>query len=215
MSFILDEMKGLNIQIGDTKLVYSNTSYILYVNDEQWFIYDPVRKIAVNQFASSYDFAYGDCVLSGLGFGVLANMLYNKPGVKSITIYEKNKNVIELNKVIGFNSLKDVTIINQPIEEARNIKCDCLLLDHYELESDMQIYENVFKIAENVQTDLFWWWRAESSFYSFIKKNNLKGNNLQENYGLWRKSLEPLNLPKVTEDKLKYYLKQYQINYKD
>lgn len=200
--------QDLDITVGSARL-YKNDGnwYELTVNGNRWFRYDYKYQTTVRELNSSYDIAYGHCVLSGLGLGILPALLLQKPEVKSITVYEISEDVIKLNKIIGFVDLNKITVINKPIEEAGNIKCDCLLLDHYELESEKYIVNNMKTITNNINYDKIWFWKAEY----FILLNYLTSNlNLNESYKQWLvKYNEIPKLAILDTNKLKYYIKGY------
>lgn len=187
------------------------SAYVLTVNDERWLIYDYERHSTERQFSSSYDVAYGDCVLSGLGLGILPEMLMNKPEVKSITVYESNKDVIEINKLIGFDSIKKINIIHDKIENVQGIKCDCLLLDHYEFESDEYILNNVKQINDAIQPKVVWFWRAETTAYNAYLDRKLGSNisDFGEMYQAWKKQSGISNLPDLDKNKIDFYLSSH------
>jgi hypothetical protein len=202
----------VDITIGSARLYkgdgkYDGEYYNLTVNGERWFRYNYDYHTTVKEFNSSYDVAYGHCVLSGLGLGVLPALLLQKPEVKSITVYEISEDVIKLNKIVGFVDLNKITVINKPIEEANNIECDCLLLDHYELESEKYIMKNIESITNNINYDKVWFWKAEY----FILLNYLNsGLNLNESYMQWITKYNYIpKLATLDINKLKYYIKGY------
>jgi len=186
-------------------------TYVLTVNNERWLVYDYEHHGSEKEFSSSYDIAYGDCVLSGLGLGILPEMLINKPEVKSITVYEANKDVIEINKLIGFDSIKKINIIHDRIENAKDIKCDCLLLDHYEFESDEYIINNVKQINEEIKPEIVWYWRAETAIYNAYVDHKLGSNisNYGEMYQAWKKQTGINNLPDLNKNKINFYMSTY------
>ena len=200
--------QDLDITIGNARLYKGDGEYyVLTVNGQIWLRYNYRYHTTVKEFNSSYDVAYGHCVLSGLGLGILPALLLHKPEVKSITVYEISEDVIKLNKIVGFVDLNKITVVNKPIEEAKDIKCDCLLLDHYELQSEKYILDNVNTIANNINYDKIWFWKAEY----FALLNYLDSDlNLNEAYMQWM--MKCSHIPKLATldtNKLKYYIKGY------
>ena len=122
-------------------------------------------------------------------------------------MYEISEDIIKLNKIVGFVDLNKITVINKPIEEAKDIKCDCLLLDHYELESEKYMVNNMKTITNNINYDKIWFWKAEI----WILLNYLKSDlNLNESYAQWLTYYNEIpKLAKLNTDKLKYYIKGY------
>ena len=200
--------QDLDITVGSARLYKGDGNYYnLTVNGNRWHRYNYEYHTTVKEFNSSYDVAYGHCVLSGLGLSILPALLLHKPEVKSITVYEISEDVIKLNKIVGFVDLNKITVINKPIEEANNIECDCLLLDHYELEPEKYIINNMKTISNNINYDKIWFWKAE---YFILLHYLNSGLNLNEAYMQWMKKYN--HIPKlVTLDinKLKYYIKGY------
>jgi len=200
--------QDLDITVGNARLFKTKYgSYELTVNGNRWFRYNYEYHTTVKEFNSSYDVAYGHCVLSGLGLGILPALLLQKPEVKSITVYEISEDIIKLNKIVGFVDLNKITIINKSIEEVSNIECDCLLLDHYESESEQYILNNIKVITNNINYDKVWFWKAEF----WILLNYLKSDlNLNESYAQWLTYYNEIpKLAKLNTDKLKYYIKGY------
>jgi hypothetical protein len=160
---ILKDINPLKITVGSVTLKKEKFShYALYEKNECWFGFNYKDQHSIKEFYYPAEIAYGHCILSGLGMGILASLLLKNNKVKSITIYEKYANVIDLNKIISFIDLNQINIINKPIEEIKSIQCDCLFLDHYENEPDQYLIDNSKKIAENIKHDKLWVWRLDS-----------------------------------------------------
>ena len=202
----------LDITIGNARLFKNKyDNYELTVNGHQWLAYNHKYQTSVKEFNSSYDVAYGHCVLSGLGLGILPALLLQKPEVKSITVYEINEDLIKINKIVGFVDLSKINVINKPIEEVSNIRCDCLLLDHYEFETEKFILNNMKTITNNINYDKIWFWKAEY----FILLNYLNSDlNLNDSYRQWLVKFNEIpKLAILDINKLKYYIKGYFADY--
>jgi hypothetical protein len=113
---------------------------------------------------SQYDVAYGNILVTGLGFGILTKALSEKPEVTSITVLEIEKDVIEA--FLANNTLNSkVKIINSDaLTYTSNEKYDCLLPDHYELQNVEWIIEDMNAIASRISHDVFWPWSIEEIF---------------------------------------------------
>jgi hypothetical protein len=113
---------------------------------------------------SQFDLAYGDVLITGLGFGILAKALSEKPEVRSVTVIELEGDVI--NAFTLSNTLNDkVTIIQDDASTyTSDIKYDCLLPDHYELQSLKWTIRDMNSIAKRVNHDVFWPWSIEQIF---------------------------------------------------
>jgi hypothetical protein len=210
MRKFLQENKDRTIAVGfEPGLLLTNNGngeYRLTINGKQWMTYSTLGLSQEKEFASSVDLAYGDCVLSGLGLGILAGMLLNNPKVNSVTVYEVSSEVIALNDALGEAS-KKIKVVHQSMRDVRNIKCDCLLLDHYEHESDEEIIDDVCEISHNNDATCVWFWRAEPMIQHF--KDMSKTQNSQIAYNAWAASTGICNLPNLTEQQLTYYISQW------
>lgn len=184
------------------RLKGSDGVYFLYVNGE---IVMTLHSKTANEFFqlySSYDLAHGDCILSGLGLGLLISMLKTKPNVTSITVYEKHQDVINLNREL--NLIDDsITIVNDDIHNLIGSNCDCLLLDHFHSrsgdETDLDSYHNDNKfIFGNNNAKTVWYCTIEDKFA-------LNTSDLLSSYNTWKANSNIESLPILSEEKLLRY----------
>ena len=117
------------------------------------------HNIQAKELYSSYDQAYGDVVLSGLGFGLLALWVANKEEVTSVRVYEKHLDIISL-FIMNNGSHPKIILINEDINTVAT-KCDCLFLDHYEFEETEHRLANMEQIASKIEHTVFWAWALE------------------------------------------------------
>lgn len=141
----------------------ANNGFILYNNDEQWMTYAD-NNVVIKQLYSSYDLAYGNVLVSGLGFGILALWLCSKPEVKSVTVVEISEDIIKLFK--DSNSVPDkLSIINENmIDYNTDQEYDVLLLDHYEKQNPDWILEDMKKVSSRIKHTNFWAWPIEAIY---------------------------------------------------
>ena len=71
-------------------------TYKLFNKGIQWMYLDKYTNKEIKEFYSSYDMAYGDVVISGFGFGILACWLASKPEVTSVTVLEMSQDVYDI-----------------------------------------------------------------------------------------------------------------------
>jgi len=157
--------------------------YSIYEDNNLWMEYDNLGFYSIKQLYSFYDIANGDVLLSGLGFGIIPVWLLNKKEVKSITVVEKNKNIIDLFK--ESNNIENINIINDDIRNYKTTKkYNFVGLDHYELESQEYIIEDSINILKNIQHDSFWIWSLEKIYlkmsYDFSEINKNPYKNLSD-----------------------------------
>jgi hypothetical protein len=185
-------------------VVLENNIYFLYENGRQWMSYDSNSHTQALQLFSHYDIAKGHCICTGLGFGVRENWLLKKPGVSKITIIEKNKNIIEYNKIINPELMKNVEVINENASDYKG-KCDTLLLDHYESQSPNYILNNVESCVKNIKSQIMWFWPLERYIFR-EKNNNLEAyKNLAMRHNLF-------SLPYIDKRKLDLYIKLFNLS---
>jgi hypothetical protein len=167
MSYSKLTMPKVNIKksiVGTAKIVHLGDTYILSNNGDQCMTYNEVDYQQVAEFYSSYDQAYGDVLLSGLGFGILPLWLCDKPEVTSVTVIEISQDIIDL--FVLSNSMPDkMNIINQDILNfTTEKKYDCIFLDHYELEDFSYKIKNMQEICNKIDHDVFWAWSLEMAY---------------------------------------------------
>jgi len=145
---------------GTVDIVDEGDLFVLYNNGEQWMTYSK-NDLAIKQLYSSYDLAYGDVLVSGLGFGILALWLCTKPNVSSVTVIEVSEDVIKLFK--DSNSVPDnLKIVNQDIRKYNTDKeYDALLLDHYELQDYDWMLDDMQIIFSTIKHKNIWAWPLE------------------------------------------------------
>ena len=201
----------VNIQEGvyeDICIKKVHLSHILYQNNNRWMLNPIDMNDSIGELYSSYDQAYGDVLLSGLGFGLLAKWIANKPEVKSVTVVEKFNGVIELFKQ---NNIVDdkINIINQDIRLFKTKTFyDCIFLDHYELEKNKFILEDSKTIFNSIKHDVSWLWPLERIYCNmcFLDKN--KNIVSTKKWNKFVKIFFPneLKMQNLTEDKIKMYI---------
>ena len=154
---ILKDVK-FTLNVGTVSLNNHGAHYELRENNNLWNTFNYKDKCTFKQFDEPNNMAFGICVLSGLGNGILSNLVLNNPKVQKVIVYEKYLDVINLNKIISFVDLNKITVINKPVEDVKDIECDCLFLDHYELEPREYITHNSKQVAENIKHKKLWVW---------------------------------------------------------
>jgi hypothetical protein len=152
---------------GPIDIIDHGTHFALYNNGDVWMSYIKGGDTEIRQMYSSYDLAYGDVLISGLGFGILALWLCNKPEVKSVTVVEISEDVIKLFKESN-ECPKKLNIINDSMITYNTDKqYDVLLLDHYERQSFAWRIKDINRICNRINHKDFWAWSLEK-IYLFI-----------------------------------------------
>jgi spermidine synthase len=87
------------ISYNDIDIVLDPTrpkTYRLLNKGNQWMMFDKYTNKELKEFYSQYDMAYGDVLVSGLGFGALSCWLASKPEVTSVTVLEISQDVYDI-----------------------------------------------------------------------------------------------------------------------
>ena len=206
MKNLLDKVNFLNLNLNSLQLIKENNFCSLYTQGIQWMTYDCKSKQQIKHFLLEYKLAYGTCVLSGLGMGFLTNLLLEKKEVEKVIVYEINKDVIELNEILGLKN-KKLIIINEDINNISNIKCDCLFLDHYEKEDRNFVLNSLKKIHSKVESKLFWIWDVPHVVFNYCYEN------IENVYNKFKKDNNFFGMPNLNKTDLeKYLLEAYSIN---
>lgn len=214
---------------GNCTIEYSEgKGYILRHRGIQWMGTDKEFSAPKDTFYSQYDLAYGDVLLTGLGFGILAKALTQKTSVTSVTVVELYKEVIDA--FMAHNELDPkITIIEADASTySSDRKYDCLLPDHYELQGVDWVVADMRDIAKRINHDLYWPWSIEEIFFMKMypkQQYPLSSSALFETHkedipNKWgqfiKESLEsPKNFPKLSNEKLLEYLEKHAIYYYD
>jgi cell fate (sporulation/competence/biofilm development) regulator YmcA (YheA/YmcA/DUF963 family) len=216
MKEFLDSLvDGDNIAIGSITLSKHDGTVYLRENGEQWMVYNSRNLYSLQEFHACYDLAYGTCILSGLGMGLLPELLLNKSEVTSIIVIEANIDVINLHKQYN-KRVNDFTIIHSDMRSIKDMQCDCLLLDHYELESNLDIFQDTISIVKNVKCNLMWYWSIERFLYINHKTSELLNNaNYYSEYLRLFEYYDYQVLPHIDEETLLTYLQSALAQIKD
>jgi spermidine synthase len=186
MPFDLRSVPKPNIQetvLGTVEIVLEGDTYYLYNNGIQWMSLSP-SKHQIEELYPHYELAYGDVLVTGLGFGILALWLCSKPDVKSVTVIEYSPDVIEIFK--KSNEIPEkLTIINDnAITFNTDIKYDGIFLDHYETQNLDWRLKDMQEFCNRIKHDVFWAWSIEEAY--LFKTHKLDKRQLElfpkENY---------------------------------
>jgi hypothetical protein len=205
-----------------------NSEYVLRHKGIQWMKIDSDFVHPKDTFYSQYDLAYGDVLLTGLGFGILAKALAQKESVSSITVIELNAGVISC--FLQHNKLDPkITIVEADASTyVTNKKYDCLLPDHYELQGLEWTLADMKDIAKRINHDLYWPWSIEEIFFRKVypkQEYPIGAQKLIDTYkkeipAKWEQFIEEnlqntKTLAKLDDKKLLEYLKKHAIHYYD
>jgi hypothetical protein len=186
------------------EIVKKNEYYILKINGNQWMMYDTISHLQASQLFAHYYLAFGDVIATGLGLGIRENWLLNNPNIKSLTILEKNEDIIKYHKEINPILFEKAKIINCDAKSYIG-KCNTLLLDHYEFESMYDIVNDVKEICKNIECDKMWFWHIETQILADL--HNVYEPTICDNFrnGQFKFNVEALKNAKYVYECIKTY----------
>jgi hypothetical protein len=203
-------------------------SYKLSYKGVPWMGTDKYFIAGKDLLHSQFDLAYGDVLLTGLGFGILAKALCQKPGVTSVTVIELNQDVIDAYLTHNELDEKMVIVKDDASHYTPDREFDCLLPDHYELQTLNWTIKDMNKIAERIGHKVFWPWSIEEIFLmKMYPKETYKQTSTKflELYTAelpekWREFIDTYfnknsYLASISDDKLVEYVAKYAPYYYD
>lgn len=205
---------------GNLSIIKVDEIYRLFYEDVPWYHYAPDTNREIYEQWSGYDLAYGDVLISGFGFGHMANWLSNKPEVKNVYVIEKYQEVITA--YLESNSLPDnvYIIIDDANTYSTDKKYDCIIWDHIsDGAPESNFYKELCHSAKKIKHDLFWFWSLEFYYVKFYygmtidHYGNDKFDFNQLDFGRsWEKLRQVLDMPTIptlSKDKIDAYVKTY------
>jgi hypothetical protein len=206
--------------LNKVSIVNQNGTWRLYGDGLQFMQLITKSNREIKEMYSSFDLAYGDVLITGLGFGILALWVANKPEVTSVTVIENSQDVIDL--FLANNKLPDkLHIICGDADNYTTDKhFDCLLLDHFSDDvPDAFTYARIQNVAKNIPHDLFWFWSIEQRYASriydipykglFLNPIDLSDYDFGRKWQAWKSVLEIPTIPDVAPEKIQEYVELY------
>ncbi len=205
------------IAIGDYTLKFNEKTneFTLLEKNQGWMGYNLDTSWQATEFYIEIQQAYGVCITTGLGLGILQSHLCLKNDVSKVIVYEKSKDVIAIfHEIVKYNNfdISKLEIRNDNADLIENQNCDCLFPDHFETEPEDHIINIVKNLSINNKADIVWYWPAGFHFIKFALHKRLDVD--KEAYDLWKDytgiSNLPLNLDAQSYSYLRELKKVYQ-----
>jgi hypothetical protein len=159
------------------KIIDLNNSFLLYKNDEKWMNYTNLDDRNIRDLYAMYDQAYGNVLISGLGFGIILKWIESKPEVKKITVLEISQDVIDLFLESNTVSSKVKIIQSDASIYNTNTEYDCIFLDHYEIQGLDFVLEDMRLFSERIKHKVFWAWPLELIYMFKMYEFSYSGKN--------------------------------------
>ena len=210
-------LKEIDI-IRDTRMP---DTYRLFNKGVRQMVHDQFTNRQIKEFYSAYDMAYGDVLLTGFGFGILAQWLASKPEVKSVTVIELDQDIYDIFLMNNTLDAKINVIIADASTYTTDKHYDCLFLDHYEANINEWVFRDMRRLAANIPNhDLFWVWSAEFKlaevgyglnahgiYNGFLHDNYI---DFHTNYAYFKEKICAIaTLPDLTPEKINEYVYTY------
>ena len=174
--FLYKDISNLSNHIEQTSIGYFDEEYkyiALSSNDDIWMLITPHE---INTMKEAVNKAYGNVITFGLGLGYFAYMCSIKDNVKSVTIIEKDKNIIELfNKHIlpQFKHKDKIIIIESDAIEylkRKSFDYDYAFVDLWrDIDDGLPLYVLINKLALRHPKTTFDYW-IEDSMIAVLKR---------------------------------------------
>jgi len=210
---------------GDVEVTFDNGAYVMYNRGDLCGILNVGRWYEIQGLYSCYDRAYGDVLITGLGFGMTSRWIANKPGVKSVTVVEQSQDIIDM-----VSSLNDIPenlnfVCADALTYETDKHFDCVFLDHYSKQNKTWRFKNMQDLAKRYSHDTFWAFTLEQSY--LLKMYNLDGAEIvnvpvEETFfngtpffgEKWQNFVKAFfpdekNLLEISEDKINEYVYTY------
>jgi hypothetical protein len=206
------------MSVGDYKLKYVEkfNEFVLAEKNHSWMGYDQNSFWQSTEFYIEIERAYGVCITTGLGLGILQAHLCLKKEVSKVIVYEKSNDVVEIFKeIVKFNDF-DISKLEIRVGDADTIAnqtCDCLFADHFDSEPEDHIMNIVKNLSHHNTVDLVWYWPAGNHFIKYA--NNFNKPYDRDTYDLWKKYTGIKNLPNNFSDNIYSYFNELQRLYSE
>ena len=174
--FLYKDISNLSNHIEQTSIGYFDEEYkyiALSTNDDIWMLITPHE---INTMKDAVNKAYGNVITFGLGLGYFAYMCSIKDNVESVTIIEKDKNIIELfNKHIlpQFKHKDKIIIIESDAIEylkRKSFDYDYAFVDLWrDIDDGLPLYVLTNKLALRHPKTTFDYW-IEDSMIAVLKR---------------------------------------------
>lgn len=205
------------VSIGEFSLSFEENAYRLCRDNTQLMCLNTLNYREIKEQYAMYDLAYGEVLLTGFGLGILPLWIASKPEVKSVTVLELSKEVVEL-FLLHNDMPKNINVIYADAKTYKTDKqYDCLFLDHFPDHKEWPVYKEVSTIAKNIPHKVLWFYSLEShyvrNYYGFTAVQlvmhfpNLDNYDLTLEWENYAKAFGIDTFPKLNDETLKYYLR--------
>lgn len=198
----------VDLSLGNARVLVENGVATLFVDDQIWMEEDLDGLGSSIEMYPLYDLAYGDVLLSGFGFGILAEWISQKENVRSVTVVEKSQEVVDIYMMNNALNDKVKIIIDDMSNFVTENYYDCILLDHYQFEDNEYKIKDIQNISKNVPNhSLIYSWAIELIYLEKIFNNRFELFLDQENrWNNFKDLLKIKTIPDLPVNKVRDYV---------
>jgi predicted RNA methylase len=194
-------------QVNNTIIKREEVSYALIVDGVEWMRFDD-SYISREQLYTCYDLAYGKVLLTGFGFGVLADWVASKDNVREVHVIEKYPDVIECFLKNNKMPNKVKVIIADASEYRSGESYDCIFIDHYEILPLSEVSKEICKVSKNIPNySVIWGWQMEEIYNTdldILKNYSIEHNKVIEYIEKYNKLPKPTSIEETLQYSFKY-----------
>lgn len=148
--------------------------------------------------------ANGHILIAGLGLGYFSNMVKEKHGVESITVVEKNKEIIEWYERQFHPDHRFIKLICADIFEfTPDQKYDFVYADIWPNFLIEEIEKDMLWIVERIQSKLYAFWGIELYWFDHFKVFGIEMPPLFRSLGFFENEMDPTDLSSEKRSKYK------------
>jgi hypothetical protein len=192
-------------KFGSLEIKKQKESFYMYVNSQQWMIYSPQSGIQLFEFYSHNFLSKGVVVCTGMGFLIRESWILKNPNVTKVIVVENSKDVIDYHKEKNAKILEKIEIIHGDANNLE-IECDCLLVDHFEMESFEKILTDVVNLSKKINHKVLWFWSLEKMI---LAKSSKEKKSFLEIYNNIRQNNNLSTLPQLNKETLEDFIYHY------
>lgn len=190
---------------GKLEIKLQNGSFYLYIDSQQWMIFTPKSGNQIFEFYSHYNLSKGSVVCTGMGFLLRESWILKNPNLTKLTVIENSKDLIEYHKKKNPDLLEKIEILEGDVNDFE-LECDCLLLDHFELQTFDQIISDVVNISKKIKHKSLWFWPLEKIILAESRKKQI---HFLDYYNSFRTENSLNTLPALNRDEIENLLLHY------
>jgi hypothetical protein len=159
-------------------------NWVLYhVRDDQavtWMSITPMELESQSHHALA---AHGDVLVGGLGMGVLAYNVAQKANVRTVTVIERDPDIVEIMQIaLDWPHWSKVRVVQGDAfatTEAALGQYDVALFDIWPMVGDSNLRQDLQRLAQRYNATEFAAWGLEMDFVSWLSEQRIQMNRLR------------------------------------